>query len=106
MGTITPIRTRSRARLRDQHAAILARLTAAGMPDDALISKDELAALTGCSTRTVDRLLAAGNGPARVEIMLGKPRFLLRDAREWIAYRKVAHANVPRREQSPVARRP
>jgi predicted DNA-binding transcriptional regulator AlpA len=65
-----------------KRAEILANLPKE-LPLDAVLTNDQIAALTGTSTRTVDRQIAAGKFPPRVR--LSERRYGVR-VRDYLAY--------------------
>lgn len=56
--------------------------------DDALLSRKELAAALGVSSRTVDRWIADGTGPPATMLPSGRRRWRWADVRQWIRERR------------------
>jgi predicted DNA-binding transcriptional regulator AlpA len=56
--------------------------------DDVLLSRKELAAALGVSSRTVDRWIADGTGPPATVLPSGRRRWRWGDVRQWLRERR------------------
>jgi predicted DNA-binding transcriptional regulator AlpA len=58
---------------------------------DAALSRHDAARLIGCSTRSLDRLVAQGEGPPYCRIGSRRMVFRLADLNDWMAARRYQH---------------
>lgn len=53
------------------------------LPDDALLTRGQVSAISGFAVHTLKVWAAAGRGP-RVTTVEGRPRYRVRDTRQWL----------------------
>ena len=53
------------------------------LPDDAILDRNQVSAVSGFAVHTLKLWAKQGRGP-RVTVMEGRPRYRVRDTREWI----------------------
>jgi predicted DNA-binding transcriptional regulator AlpA len=63
-------------------------IQAAELPEDRVLSKQEVARRLGCSERNVDRLITAGEGPPLIQISPRRVGVLTSDFDAWLAARR------------------
>jgi predicted DNA-binding transcriptional regulator AlpA len=63
-------------------------IQAAELPEDRVLSKQEVARRLGCSERNVDRLITAGEGPPLIQISPRRVGVLTSDFDAWLTARR------------------
>lgn len=53
------------------------------LPDDALLDRNQVSALSGFTVQALKQWAVQGRGP-RITVVEGRPRYRVRDTREWI----------------------